>query len=94
MDLPSGLLHDPVPGHRDMPERIGRLSLGRATQEGETEGHFATFEMKRPRGWDGPRPDAPVFLGGEARPNAGFQAPCKLAGIKPRFDVETGKEEP
>ena len=41
-----------------------------------------------------PRPDAPVFLGGGARPNARFQALCGLAGIKPRLDIETGKEEP
>jgi hypothetical protein len=32
-----------------------------------------------------PRPDAPVFLGGGARPNARFQALCSLAGIKPRW---------
>ncbi|HME73076.1 MAG TPA: hypothetical protein VKM54_24890, partial [Myxococcota bacterium] len=43
---------------------------------------------------DNPRPDAPVFLGGGARPNARFQALCDLAGIKPRTDVETGKDEP
>jgi hypothetical protein len=43
---------------------------------------------------DGPSPDAPVFLGGGARPNARFQALCGLAGIKPRLDVETGREEP
>jgi hypothetical protein len=41
-----------------------------------------------------PQPDAPVFLGGGARPNAWFQALCKLAGIKPRLDIETGREEP
>ena len=41
-----------------------------------------------------PRPDAPVFLGGGARPNARFQALCELAGIKPRLDIETGREEP
>jgi integrase len=41
-----------------------------------------------------PRPDAPVFLGGGARPNARFQSLCKLAGIKPRLDIETGREEP
>ena len=41
-----------------------------------------------------PRPDAPVFLGGGARPNARFQALCGLAGIKPRLDIETGEEEP
>ena len=38
-----------------------------------------------------PRPDAPVFLGGGARPNARFQALCELAGIKPRANVETGR---
>ena len=43
---------------------------------------------------DDPRPDAPVFLGGGARPNARFQALCELAGIKPRLDIETGREEP
>ena len=41
-----------------------------------------------------PRPDAPVFLGGGASPNARFQALCGLAGIKPRLDIETGEEEP
>jgi hypothetical protein len=35
-----------------------------------------------------------VFLGGGARPNARFQALCKLANIRPRFDVESGREEP
>jgi hypothetical protein len=40
-----------------------------------------------------PRPDAPVFLGGGARPNARFQVLCDLAGIKPRLDIETGEEE-
>jgi hypothetical protein len=43
---------------------------------------------------ENPRPDALVFLGGGARPNARFQALCGLAGIRPRTDVETGKEEP
>ncbi len=41
-----------------------------------------------------PCPDAPVFLGGGARPNARFQALCGLAGIKPKLDIETGEEEP
>ena len=41
-----------------------------------------------------PRPDAPVFLGGGARPNARFRALCALAGVRPRADVETGAEEP
>jgi hypothetical protein len=34
-----------------------------------------------------PRPDAPVFLGGGARPNARFQTLCKLVGIKPRTAI-------
>jgi integrase len=42
---------------------------------------------------ESPRPDAPDFLGGGARPNARFQAFCELAGIKRRLNVETGKEE-
>jgi hypothetical protein len=41
-----------------------------------------------------PCPDAPVFIGGGARPNARFQALCGLACIKPRLDIETGEEEP
>jgi hypothetical protein len=41
-----------------------------------------------------PRPDAPVFLGGGARPNARFQDLCALPGIRPRTNVETGAEEP
>jgi len=40
------------------------------------------------------RPDAPVFLGGGARPNSRFQALCGLAGIKQRLDIVTGEEEP
>ena len=43
---------------------------------------------------ENPQPDNPVFLGGGARPNARFQQLCKLAGIKPRMNVETGAEEP
>jgi hypothetical protein len=39
-----------------------------------------------------PRPDAPVFLGGGARPNARFQSLCRLAAIKPRLDVESGRD--
>lgn len=41
-----------------------------------------------------PTPDEPVFLGGSARPNVRFQELCDIAGIKPRMNVETGKEEP
>ena len=41
-----------------------------------------------------PRPDEPVFLGGGARPNARFQALCALAGVRPRTNVESGRDEP
>jgi hypothetical protein len=41
-----------------------------------------------------PLPDAPVFLGGGARPNARFQELCELASLPPRTNVETGKSEP
>lgn len=41
-----------------------------------------------------PTPDAPIFLGGGgARRNSRFQSLCWLAGIKPRVDIETGREE-
>jgi pimeloyl-ACP methyl ester carboxylesterase len=40
-----------------------------------------------------PHPDDPVFHGGTARPNTRFQPLCKLAGIGPRKNVETGVEE-
>ena len=43
---------------------------------------------------EAPLPDAPVFLGGGARPNARFQELCDLAGIPPRVDLETGRPEP
>jgi len=43
---------------------------------------------------DNPRPDAPIFRGGGARPNARFQALCDLADIKPRTDIETGEDKP
>jgi integrase len=43
---------------------------------------------------DTPEPDAPVFLGGSARPNRVFQEICKLAGIKNKANFETGEEEP
>src|SRR5437588_193305 len=39
-----------------------------------------------------PQPDAPLFLGGSARPNARFHQLSKLAGIKPRMNVETSAE--
>jgi hypothetical protein len=38
-------------------------------------------------------PDAPVFLGGGARPNDRFQKLCKIAGIPPKKNIETGKDE-
>jgi hypothetical protein len=40
-----------------------------------------------------PRPGDPVFLGGGARPNARFQRLSELAGVKPRVNVETGRDE-
>jgi hypothetical protein len=40
-----------------------------------------------------PCPDTAVFLGGGARPNTRFHGLCELAGIKPRLDIETGKEK-
>jgi integrase len=43
---------------------------------------------------DDPSPDAPVFLGVGARPNARFQALSGLAGVKTRLEVETGRQEP
>jgi integrase len=43
---------------------------------------------------ENPRPEDPVFLGGGARPNARFQTLCALASIRPKRDVETGREEP
>jgi hypothetical protein len=33
-------------------------------------------------------------LGGSARPNVRFQELCEIAGIKPRTNAQTGKEEP
>lgn len=44
---------------------------------------------------DTPDTDAPVFLGGGARPNKRFQGLCELAGLlSPKKDVETGDEKP
>ena len=40
---------------------------------------------------DDPTPNAPVFLGGGARPNVRFRNLCDLAGISPRTNVETGE---
>jgi hypothetical protein len=37
--------------------------------------------------------DDPMFLGGSARPNVRFQELCEIAGIKPRKNVETCKDE-
>ena len=39
-------------------------------------------------------PDAPIFLGGSARPNIRFEALCQLAGIKPKRNLETGEDAP
>ncbi len=38
-----------------------------------------------------PRPHTAVFLDSGPRPNARFQALCKLAAIRPRLEVETGR---
>ena len=43
---------------------------------------------------NGSTPDEPVFLGGGARPNARFQELCKLAGIRPKANADTGRDEP
>lgn len=43
---------------------------------------------------DGIDLDAPVFDAGSSRPNQQFQALCRLAGVKPKQDVETGVEKP
>lgn len=37
--------------------------------------------------------DQPVFHCGSSRPNAQFQILCRLAGVKPKQDVETGEEK-
>ena len=38
-------------------------------------------------------PDAPVFEGGSSRPNLRFKQLCTLAGVQPRLNIESGKEE-
>jgi hypothetical protein len=43
---------------------------------------------------ENPNPDAPIFLGGSARPNVRFEALCQLAGIKPKRNLETGEDAP
>jgi hypothetical protein len=42
---------------------------------------------------ENPDPNSPVVLGGGIRPNIRFQQLCKLAGIGPKADVETGEEK-
>jgi hypothetical protein len=41
-----------------------------------------------------PHPDAPVLLGGGARPNARVQVLCRLAGLKQKRNPETGDDGP
>jgi triacylglycerol esterase/lipase EstA (alpha/beta hydrolase family) len=41
-----------------------------------------------------PAPESPVFTGGSTRPNVVFRQLCRLAGIKPKSNFETGQEEP
>jgi integrase len=43
---------------------------------------------------DHPHPDDPVFLGGGSQPNCRFRELCRLAGIKPKTDIETGAQRP
>ena len=43
---------------------------------------------------ENPRPDDPVFLGGGSRPNRRFRQLCEFAGIKPKFNAETGETTP
>lgn len=59
----------------------------------EHRGHWVHAHLKRivPQA---PLPDAPVFLGGGARPNARFRELCASAGIKARTNTGTGAEEP
>lgn len=40
------------------------------------------------------QPDAAVLHAGSSRPNQQFQLLCKLAGVKPKQDIETGEEKP
>jgi hypothetical protein len=40
-----------------------------------------------------PQPEQPVFDCGSSRPNAQFQLLCRLAGVKPKQDVETGEDK-
>jgi hypothetical protein len=42
---------------------------------------------------ESPLPDDSVFFGGGSRPNIRFQSLCNLAGIKPKSNLETGKDE-
>ncbi|MEO1527618.1 MAG: hypothetical protein AAFX06_19485 [Planctomycetota bacterium] len=40
------------------------------------------------------RPDSVVFDAGTSRPNQYFQRLCEFAGIKPKRDIDTGRERP
>ena len=40
-----------------------------------------------------PQSDQPVFDCGSSRPNVQFQLLCRLAGVKPKQDVETGEDK-
>lgn len=41
---------------------------------------------------DQPNPDAPVFLGGETRPDGRFHQLYELTGVSPERDIESGGE--
>lgn len=42
---------------------------------------------------ENPQPGDPVFVGGGSRPNNRFRELCNLAGIKPKMNIDNGKEE-
>src|SRR5437016_8201822 len=68
-----------------------RVKTGKAFYRPMNRVVHAHLKAIRP---EDPRPDAPVFLGGGARPNARFQRLCDLAGVRKRTNIETGEEGP
>ena len=54
---------------------------------GAVHSHIRSITAERPN------PEAPVFLGSGAQPNVRFEELRKLAGIKPKLDIESGREE-
>ncbi len=68
-----------------------RVKTGKTFHRPMNRAVHAHIRSLRP---DTPEPNAPVFLGGGARPNARFRKLCELAGINPKLNVETGEEHP